>query len=487
MSNEIKTVLDDYPDFEANIGVEIHVQLKTSSKMFCSCPNRFGDTPNRNICHVCSGQPGSLPVVNRRAVDFAIMAGLATNCKITRMTEFSRKHYMYPDLPKNFQITQNERPICEEGYVPIDLPDGQRKKVRLIRIHMEEDAGKNIHDQVADESLVDLNRAGTPLIEMVSYPDIFNAYEAKAFLTRVRSIVQYLNISDASMEEGSFRVDTNISVKKKGDKNLGVKVELKNINSFKFICHAIDYEIDRQITLIKEGGTVAQETRLWNPKKQETVSMRSKEEAHDYRYFTEPDIPVIIVDDQWIEKIEKEIPELPHDKLHRFQEELGLSAYEAAILTDQVDIADFFEKATKLSGKPKQISNWVLRDLFGYLKNNKVSLAASKITPEMFAEFVTVLEEGIINTKVAQDVFIEMVETGKYPSIIIQEKDLKQISSEEELEKIVLGIIENNQEAVKKYREGNERLLPFFVGQTMKATKGKGNPKVIQELLKKHL
>ncbi len=486
MSDKIKNILLDYPEYESNIGIEIHVQLKTKSKIFCSCANQFGDEPNKNICPICAGHPGSLPILNRKVVDCAIMAGLATNCKIAKLTEFSRKHYSYPDLPKNFQITQDDKPICEDGYVVIDIPDGKEKKIRIIRIHMEEDAGKNIH-AASGETLVDLNRAGTPLLEVVSHPDIANAYEAKAYLARIKGIVEYLGISDADMEKGSFRADTNISVRRKGAEKLGTRIELKNINSFKFITQAINYEIERQINLIEDGGVVLQETKLWNTKKHESVPMRSKEEAQDYRYFTEPDIPIIMIDTKWIEKIKNKIPELPHAKFKRFQEEYELTPYEAEILVDDPKIADFFEATSKLCKKPKMVSNWILRDVLGHLKEDKKELHEALITTETLAELVTVIDKGIINTKVAQDVFAEMIKTGKYPSIIIQEKDLKQIDSVEELEKIILEIIENNKENVEKYRSGNDRVFAFFVGQTMKATKGKGNPSVIQELLKKHL
>lgn len=486
MSLDKKNILDYYPSYEVVIGIEIHVQLCTNSKLFCSCPNSFGETPNKNICPTCAGYPGTLPVLNKKAVDYAIKAGLATNCKITRVTDFARKHYVYPDLPKNFQITQDDRPICQEGYVPIELEDGSVKNIRLIRIHLEEDAGKNIHT-ASDESYVDLNRAGTPLIEIVTYPDISSAYEAKAYLMRVHSIVKYLNISDANMDEGSFRADTNISVRKKGQKEFGTRVELKNINSFKFITQAIDYEVKRQIELIEDGGKVLQETRLWDTKKQESAAMRSKESAQDYRYFSEPDIPPIMIDEHWIEYLKKDLPELPHHKLVRFQDEYGLSKYETDILISDIELANFFEATVKLCHKPKQVTNWILRDLLSYLNENKLNLNQSRITPDTLAEFVNVLDQGIINTKVAQDVFSEMMESGKYPSIIIQEKDLKQIGSSEELEAVAREIISANSKIVEQYKAGNSKLFMFFVGQVMKATKGKGNPQMIQDILNKLL
>jgi aspartyl-tRNA(Asn)/glutamyl-tRNA(Gln) amidotransferase subunit B len=486
MSQEIKTILSQYPDYEATIGIEVHVQLKTKSKIFCSCPNKFGVEPNTNICPVCTGQPGTLPVLNKTVVDFAIMAGLATNSDITRTGEFARKHYMYPDLPKNYQITQDSNPICMNGSIPIELPDGSEKNINLVRMHMEEDAGKNSHTD-AGYSLVDLNRAGTPLLEIVSKPDIANAFEAKAYLMRLHSIVRYLDISDANMEEGSFRADINISVKRKDAKELGTRAELKNINSFRFVGQAIEYEIERQIELVKAGQKIKQETRQWDNKNQVSISMRSKEEAQDYRYFTDPDLPVIFVDDAWIEKIRQTMPELPHHKYNRLRKVYELSEYEAETLTQERITADFFETTTKLCQKPKLVSNWMLRDLLGYLKEHKLELAHAKITPRALADLVLELDKGTINSKTAQDIFIEMMQTGKSPLIIIDEKDLKQIGSSDELEKIVLQIIASNSDQVAKYRAGNEKLFMFFVGQAMKETKGKGNPTILAELFKKHL
>ncbi len=486
MSGNIHPILAKYPAYEVTIGIEIHTQLKTESKMFCCCPNKFGDPPNTNICPICTGHPGTLPVVNRKAVEYGILAGLATKCKITAVGHFDRKHYFYPDLPKNFQITQDQKPICREGYVTIDLPDGSEKKIRIFRIHMEEDAGKNIH-ATKDESYVDLNRAGTPLLEMVTYPDLSSAEETRAYLMRMRAIVQYLGISDANMEEGSFRADTNISVKRKDVEQLGTRVELKNINSFKFITQAVNYEIQRQIELIEDGGTVRQETRLWDTKNHKTVAMRSKETAQDYRYFIEPDIPSIIINEAQIEKLKKRIPELPQAKAKRFQEEYELSSYEAGILVSTPELAAFYEATTKLSKKPKQVSNWMLRNLLGYLKEYKISLKDSRVTPDMFAELIMVVDKGIINIKLAQDVFIDMMQTLKYPSIIIHDKDLKQIDSREDLEKVVREVLAQNPKMVEKYKAGKQQFFMFFVGQAMKATKGKGNPTAIQELLKELL
>ena len=486
MTHKVAAALDRYPEYEATIGIEVHVQLKTNSKIFCSCPNQFGDTPNKNICVVCTGQPGTLPVLNRKVVDSAIMAGLATNCKISKVTEFARKHYMYPDSPKNYQITQSDRPICKQGFVPIRLEDGSIKHIALERIHLEEDAGKNIH-ATDTESFVDLNRAGTPLIEVVSAPDIANAYEANAYLQGLRLIVQYLGISDANMEEGSFRADVNISVKKKSAKELGTRIELKNINSFKFIGQAIEYEIERQISTLEEGGVLHQETRLWDTKLQQTAFMRSKEVAQDYRYFVDPDLPLLMIDDEWIARMRSLLPELPFAKFERFKNEYGLTAYEADILVSNNVLAAFYEAVVNRSHLPKQAANWILRDLLGFMNERKIDFENLKVTPDMLGELLIEIDKGVINNKTAQDVFIEMAEVGKYPSIIIQEKDLKQIGSEAELEAIARDIIEKNPTIVADYKAGNERVFAFLVGQTMKATKGKGNPKVLQDLLKKHL
>jgi aspartyl-tRNA(Asn)/glutamyl-tRNA(Gln) amidotransferase subunit B len=472
-------------NYKANIGIEVHVQLKTNSKIFCSCPNRFGNKPNKNICPTCTGHPGVLPVLNKQVVDSAIMLGLATKCTISKVCRFARKHYSYPDLPKNFQITQAKQPICQHGIVPIDLKDQTKKNIRITRIHMEEDAGKIIHKE--NESFIDLNRAGTPLLEIVSEPDISNAHEARTYLNRLKTIVQYLSISDADMEKGSFRADINISVSKHNSEKLGDKVELKNINSFKFITQAIDFEIKRQIKLLESGATIKQETRSWDTKNQITVFMRSKEETNDYRYVLEPDLPLIIIDEAWLNNNKSKLPELPHEKLDRFIKTYHLSSYEAEILISDLSIATFFENVVTICKNPKMTCNWLLRNVLAFLKEHKITLQASKITAQHFAELIIALDKGIINTKTAQDVFLDLAQNGKSAIQIIKEKGLEQIDSEKTLETIVLDIIKKNQDQVKKFLAGNERLFMFFVGQTMKATKGKGNPKIIQNLLKKYL
>ena len=480
------SVLDKYPQYETTIGIEVHVQLTTKSKIFCSCANEVVKEPNTNICQICSGHPGVLPVLNKKVVDYAILAGLATNSTIATQCQFARKHYFYPDLPKNYQITQSDTPICSEGYVPIRLEDGSIKKIRLIRIHMEEDAGKSIHSGHSNESFVDLNRTGTPLLEMVSYPDIASTYEAKEYLKTLRSIVQYLGICSGNMEEGAFRADTNISVRKKGAEKLGTRCELKNINSFKFIGDAVEYEIERQISLLESGSKVKQETRLWDTKNKVTVVMRSKEEAADYRYFYEPDLPLLEVNDEWIARARASLPELPFEKFDRFVKEKGLTPYEADIIVEDLELANYFEQATQFSSS-KQIINWILRDLMGYLKEHKIGLIECKVTPQKLAELIELIEQGKINNNVAKEVFEIVAQTGQKPADVVKEKGLEQIGSVEELEAIVKEIVAANTKQAEQYKAGNERLFGYFVGQAMQKTKGKGDPKIIQELLKKHL
>lgn len=479
------SVLDHYPDYELTIGIEVHVQLNTNSKIFCACPNQTGQEPNTNICNICTAQPGSLPVLNKKVVDYAIKAGLATNSTIADRCTFARKHYFYPDLPKNYQISQNEDPICANGYIPIRLEDGSIKNIRLIRIHMEEDAGKNTHAQ-DNASFVDYNRTGTPLLEIVTQPDISSTYEAKAYLKALRSIVQYLGICSGNMEEGAFRADTNVSVKKKTDTKLGTRCELKNINSFKFIGDAIEHEIERQIELINSGQKVRQETRLWDTKNKKTIAMRSKEEAADYRYFQDPDLPIIQVSSSMIEDTKKIMPELPHARADRYTNKNGLSAYEAEILVDDIDLANYYEQAHKFN-QSKQVVNWILRDVMGYLKEHKVSLADFKVTPEKLAKLVTLVETGKINNRTAQEVFLEAASSGHDPEKIVAEKGLEQIGSSDEIEAMVKELLAANPSQVTEYKSGKDKMFGFFVGQMMQKTKGKGDPKMIQELLKKHL
>jgi aspartyl-tRNA(Asn)/glutamyl-tRNA(Gln) amidotransferase subunit B len=479
-----KSVLDRYPDYEATIGIEVHVQLMTESKIFCSTPNYVPEDPNSHLCIVCAGYPGVLPVLNKKVVDYAILTGLATNCTISKESRFDRKHYFYPDLPKNYQITQNYEPICINGSIPIRLEDGSIKNIRIMRIHIEEDAGKSIHAEMSNESFVDLNRAGTPLLEIVSHPDIANAYEAKAYLKALRAIVQYIGVCTGNMEEGAFRADTNVSVRKKGAAKLGTRCELKNINSFKFIGDAIEYELNRQIELIEDGGAVRQETRLWA--KNKTVTMRVKEEAADYRYFPDPDLPLIDVDDAHIATIRTGMPELPYHKFERFCAAYGLTPYEADILVDDLELANYFDEAMRHSAN-KQIVNWILRDVIGYLNEHKITLKEFKVTPEKLASLLSMLEKDTINNHAAKEVFEIVAQTGQDPVAIVKEKGLEQIGATQELEDMIKAIVDNNPEQVAGYKSGKERLFGFFVGEAMKQTKGKGNPKIIQDLLKKYL
>ncbi len=484
--HKIPSILDQYPQYEINIGIEIHVQLTTKSKIFCASANCPAQEANTNICTICAGHPGVLPVLNKKTVDYAILAGLATNCTIAKLCSFARKHYFYPDLPKGYQITQSDQPVCTEGFIPIRLEDGSIKKIRLIRIHMEEDAGKNIHAAGSNESFVDLNRAGTPLLEIVTYPDIASTYEARTYLKTVHSIVQYLKISTGNMEEGVFRADTNISVRKKDATQLGIRCELKNINSFKFIADAIEYEIQRHIELLESGKQVQQETLLWDTKSKKSMAMRSKEEAADYRYFPEPDLPLIEINEEWISRIKKMMPELPHEKFERFTSVKNLSAYEAEILVEDLELANYFDQASAHTDS-KQLINWILRDVMGYLKEHKLSFIEFKVTPKKLARIVDLVDSGTINNNAAKQVFEIVAQTGVDPDAVVKEKGLEQIGSADELEAIVKEIIASNPNQVAQYKAGKEKLFGFFVGQAMQKTKGNANPKLLQELIKKHL
>ena len=483
---EKPSILDRYPDYRTDIGIEVHVQLNTATKIFCGCSNAQTDVANNYICPVCCGHPGVLPVLNKEVVTNAIKAGLATNCTIAKKSLFARKHYFYPDLPKNYQISQDKEPICTEGYLTITKEDGTEKKIRLIRIHIEEDAGKNIHATYSNESFVDFNRTGTPLLEIVSYPDIESADEAKAYLKALRSLVQSLGISTGNMEEGSFRADTNVSVRKKDSPTLGTRCELKNINSFKFIGDAVEYEIERQIGVVEEGGKVIQQTRLWDTKNRVSQPMRSKEEAADYRYFTDPDLPIIEVDQAWINEVQKNLPELPQQKFKRLQAEFGLTPYEADILVEDMAVGTYYEAAAR--HKPsKNLINWVLRDFMGYLKEHKLTPETCKVTPQKLADLVALIDQGVINTAAGQIVFAEVAQHGTQPEEVVKAKGLQQIADPAALEKVVLEIIAANPQVVEQYKSGKDKLFGFFVGQAMQKTQGKGDPAKLSELLKKHL
>jgi aspartyl-tRNA(Asn)/glutamyl-tRNA(Gln) amidotransferase subunit B len=486
MASRTPSILEHYPDYALNIGIEVHVQLSTKSKIFCGCENGPTEQPNAHICQVCAGHPGVLPVLNNEVLNRAILAGLATNCSIAPVSTFARKHYFYPDLPKNYQTTQDDKPICSEGYVMIRKEDGTLKKIRIKRIHMEEDAGKNIHSAATPESFVDLNRTGTPLLEIVTYPDIESTEEAKLYLQTLHTTMLYLGISTCDMEDGAFRADTNISVRKKKATEMGTRCELKNINSFKFIGDAIEYEIERQIELLEQGEKIVQETRLWDTKNKRSFSMRSKEDAADYRYFEDPDLPVIKVSAEVLASVKEQLPELPFEKFDRFTASFGLSAYEADILVDNKELAQFFEETYKL-WPSKSAANWILRDIMRLLKEEKIAIADCKIKPAHIAELVQLTEQGKINSRAAQETFGFMAQSGKMPVDLVKEHGLEQIGSSEELDNLVKEIIQAHPDVVADYKAGKERAFGFFVGTAMKQSKGKADPKILQELIKKYL
>ncbi len=473
--------------FEPVIGLEVHAQLKTKTKIFCSCSTEFGKSPNANTCPVCTGMPGVLPVLNRLAVSFAIKASLATHCNINRESRFDRKNYFYPDLPKGYQISQYAAPIAEHGYLEIETnPEGSRK-IGITRIHMEEDAGKLIHDPARSKSMVDLNRTGVPLIEIVSDPDIRSAEEAGAYLRKLHAILKYIDVCDGNMEEGSFRCDANISLRPVGQKEFGTRTELKNLNSFKHVEKAIAYEIERQTYVLSEGKPVIQETRLWDPAKNKTVSMRGKEEAHDYRYFPDPDLVPLIVDEAWIKAVEQEMPELPDEKLSRFIKQYTLSETDAQVLTSSIALADFFETVAAPLKDKKLAANWVMTTLLGMLNTKGLPITQSPVAPEEISKLLLLIENGKINANAAKTIFDLMVETQKDPEWIVKEKGLEQVSDISELESAVMAVIKENPEEAAAFREGKTKLFSFFMGQVMKKTKGKADPKIVTPLLKTKL
>jgi aspartyl-tRNA(Asn)/glutamyl-tRNA(Gln) amidotransferase subunit B len=476
-------------DYEPVIGLEVHAQLLTQSKMFCGCSTAFGEEPNTLTCPVCTGQPGSLPVINRKAVEFAIKLGLATHCRITPTSLFARKNYFYPDLPKGYQISMYEYPLAVDGFIEI-VDQEQRKRINIIRIHMEEDAGKLKHGETpetASFSYVDFNRTGGPLVEIVSGPEIRSPQEAANYLRELRSILQYLEISTASMEEGNFRCDANVSVRPKGQEAFGTRTELKNMNSFRYVEKALEYEIKRQIAVLEEGEKVIQETRFWDVDQGITVSMRGKEEAHDYRYFPDPDLIPLRTDEKLVEEIRKELPELPFEKRARFVREYQIPEYDAEILTSAKAMASYYEECIRLFPEAKTVSNWMMGELLRELKRDGREIDQCPVTPQHLAEMLQMMQEGTISGKLAKDVFEEMYRTGERPEKIVRNKGWVQIQDEGEIEKAVERAVEANPKLVEDYRKGKEKLFGFFVGEVMKATKGKANPKLLNELLKKKL
>jgi aspartyl-tRNA(Asn)/glutamyl-tRNA(Gln) amidotransferase subunit B len=476
--------------YETVIGLEVHAQLLTESKIFCGCSTRFGAAPNDNTCPVCAGFPGVLPVLNKRVVEFALRAGLAMHCKIASYSRLARKNYFYPDLPKGYQISQYELPICSNGYIDIDV-EGATKRVHLTRIHIEEDAGKNIHNAYDDSSLVDLNRAGVPLLEIVSEPDIRNAAEAASYLKSLRSILRYLEVCDGNMEEGSFRCDANISVRTIETEALGTKVEIKNLNSFKAIEKALRYETERQIGTLSEGGTLVQETRLWDDNNEQTRSMRSKESAHDYRYFPDPDLLPINLDEAWTQKVRSALPELPDARKVRFMSQYRLPAYDAELLTSRRDVADYLEAAITICPNAKALSNWIMGDLFRVLKERKLDeqlrIENWPLHPTQLGDLVQLIDQGKISGKIAKIVFDELLDTNQSPQVLITQRGLEQVSDDASLERSIDQVLTDHAKQVAAYRAGNDKIFGFLVGQVMKASQGKANPQKVNKLLKAKL
>jgi len=477
--------------YEAVIGLEVHAELLTASKIFCACSAKFGGPPNENTCPLCLGMPGVLPVLNRRVVEFAIRTGLAVNSRVARYSRWARKNYFYPDLPKGYQISQYELPLCIGGEIEILTEEGHRKTVRLTRIHMEEDTGKNIHDAHGDASLVDFNRSGVPLLEIVSEPDMRSPAEAGGYLRKLRALLRYLEVCDGNMEEGSFRCDANVSVRPVGSKELGTKVEIKNMNSFRAVEKAIEYEIKRQADVVARGEQLTQETRLWDPDREVTRSMRSKEFAHDYRYFPDPDLLPLVVGDEWIDSIRASLPELPDPRRDRFVRDYGIPAYDAEVLTSRKDLADYYEGAVRAHPNAKAISNWVMGDILRVVKERKLDEALVirewPVAPERLAAMVRLIDAGQISGKIAKTVFEEMVKSGGDPAQIVMEQGLIQVSDDGPILAAIDAVMEANPGKVADYRGGKDKLFGFFVGQVMKATHGRANPQKVNALLKEKL
>lgn len=476
--------------YEAVIGLEVHTELQTTTKIFCSCRTSFGADPNTNVCPVCLGLPGVLPVLNKKILEYAVRAGLALNCEISRFSKFDRKNYYYPDLPKNFQTSQFDLPICEHGYLDVEV-DGEKRRIRITRAHMEEDAGKLVHHGTSitdsDYSLVDYNRTGTPLLEIVSEPDMRSAKEAVAYMEKMRAILQYVGISDCRMEEGSLRCDANVSVRPVGQKELGTKTEIKNINSFKGVERAIEYEAMRQAELLEDGGKVVQETRTWDEKEGVTKSMRTKEEANDYRYFPEPDLVPFTVSDEYIENIRKSLPELPDARKERYMKEFGLSSEDAVFMTNDKATADYFEAAVAAGADPKAAVNWLMGEFASQLSNDGIEIDKAPVSAENLAALLKLISKGTISGKIAKKVFATMWKEGGNPDDIVKAQGLVQISDTAELSKLVDEVVGNNPKAVEDFKAGKKKAVGALVGQIMKATKGKANPRVINELLNKKL
>ena len=473
-------------EFEPVIGLEVHAQLKTKTKIFCACSTAFGAPPNTHTCPVCLGMPGVLPVLNKKVVEYTMRMALATHCQLEPESRFARKNYFYPDLPKGYQISQYELPIAQHGYVEVEV-NGSTHRIGITRIHMEEDAGKLGHDPQRSVSMVDFNRTGVPLIEIVSEPDIRTPEAAGAYLRQLRAIVRYLDICDGNLEEGSFRCDANVSIRPTGDKTFGTRTEIKNLNSFKHVEKALQYEIERQKEALLDGNKIVQETRLWDPHKNQTVSMRGKEEAHDYRYFPDPDLLPLVIDESWVKTVKGGLPELPADKKQRFIADYGLPSYDADILTAEKDLADYFEECASVFDRPKQVSNWIMGSLLGLLNAQTKTIDQSPIAARELAELIELVDQGVISGKIAKTVFEDMAVSGKPPRQVVEEKGLVQISDSAAIEEIVAKVLANSSAEVTAYKSGKTKLLGFFVGQVMKETRGQANPKLVNEILKQKL
>ena len=472
--------------YEAVIGLEVHAQLLTETKIFCSCSSKFGSSPNSNICPVCLGHPGVLPVLNKKVVEFAVMMGLATECKINERSIFARKNYFYPDLPKGYQISQFEEPICEYGKITIEFKDGSKKDIGITRIHMEEDAGKSIHDQ-GNETLIDVNRCGTPLCEIVSEPDMRSAEEAYLYLTKLKQILTYLGVCDGNMEEGSLRCDANVSVRLKGETKLGTKAEVKNMNSFRNVEKAIEFEIERQIDIIEEGGRIIQQTLLWNADSNKVTPMRSKEEAHDYRYFPDPDLMPVVVEESWKNELNSRLPELPEVRRNRFVTQYTLPKYDAEVLTSSRELADYYEKVLSVTDDYKSASNWVMTDILKVINDEKITVNECPVSAENLGKLIKLINTKVISGKIAKEIFPEMLKTNSDPNSIVKEKNLVQISDTGEIENVIDKILAGNQKQIDEFLSGKDKVIGFFVGQIMKEMKGKANPQIVNDLLKSKL
>ncbi len=473
-------------EYEVVIGLEVHAELSTKTKIYCGCSTEFGSAPNTHCCPVCTGMPGALPVLNEKVVEYAVRAGLATNCEIARESKQDRKNYFYPDTPRAYQISQFDLPLCAHGHLDV-VVDGKEKTIGITRIHIEDDAGKLVHDNYTGGTLVDLNRAGVPLIEIVSEPDMRSAEEAVAYVERLKGILEYIGVSDCKMQEGSLRADVNLSLRPVGQEKFGTRTETKNLNSFRAIARSIEFEIQRQKEILESGGKVYQETRRWDDEAGEGYAMRTKEEANDYRYFPEPDLMPIRLSEEYIKNIKDTLPELPESRKKRYIEELGLPEYDAGIITSSKTLSDFFESATKSCGNAKAVSNWIMTDIIRIAREKGIEYNELPFTPEQFAKLITLIDKGTISGSIAKKVFEEMVETGKEPEKIVEEKGLVQISDEGAIKEVVDKIIAANPQSVEDYKNGKDRALGFLVGQCMKEMKGKGNPQILNKLILEYL